>query len=65
MSFLLGKNPSPQPLPPAPTIGDAGKNRDELDRIRKRKGTLANIFAGANGAAQSPTVGSTTLGGGQ
>lgn len=36
--------------------------RDSNDRIRRRRGVLANIFAGANSG--SPTVGSSTLGGG-
>jgi hypothetical protein len=66
VSFLLPKQPSQKPLPAAPTIDDAGKNRDELDRMRRRRGVLANIFAGAQpGSAASPSVGVQTLGGGQ
>lgn len=65
MSFLL-KTPNTPAPPPAPTIDDAAQNRDGLDRIRKRKGVLANIFAGAQqGSTQSPAVGVKTLGGGQ
>lgn len=44
----------PEAPPPAPTIDDAAQQRDSVDRLRKRRGVLANIFAGG---------GSSTLGG--
>ena len=50
----------PEPLPP-PTLDDAQKNRQDQDRLRRRKGVLANIYGGASGS--SPTVGKATLGG--
>jgi hypothetical protein len=49
-------------VPGAPTIDDATIDRQESDRIRKRKGALANVFAGANSPA--PTVGTRVLMGG-
>lgn len=42
-------------IPAAPTIDDAAKQRDSIDRLRKRRGVLANIYGGG---------GSSTLGGG-
>jgi hypothetical protein len=51
----------PAPLPP-PSIDDAQKNRQEQDRLRRRKGVLANIYGGAGSAA--PSVGQKTLLGG-
>lgn len=52
-----------QPAEVQNAVGDqALVARDGNDRIRRRRGVLANIFAGSN--ASSPTVGSTTLGGG-
>ena len=46
-------------IPGVPTIDEAKQNRDEVDRIRRRKGVLANVFGGAGNA--SPTVGTATL----
>lgn len=42
--------------PAPPTLDDAAKNRDQQDRLRRRRGVLANIFGGATG-------GKATLGG--
>lgn len=54
--------PSDPPAPPEPaTIDDAKQNRDVLDRIRRRRGALANIFGGASSTAASPSVGVKTL----
>lgn len=49
-----------KPVPGPPTIDEAQRNIDESDRLRKRRGLYANIFAGN---AASPVVGKTTLGG--
>lgn len=46
-------------LPKAPTIDEAGKNRDEFDRIRRRRGVLATIFS--NNASSTPSVATSTL----
>lgn len=53
------KQPAAPEIPSPPTTDDALKNQQESDRIRKRRGVLANIFAGSNAAA--PTVGTKTL----
>lgn len=44
--------------PPVPTIDEARRERQETDRIRRRRGVLANISAGNNAAA--PTLGTRT-----
>ena len=49
-------------VPKAPTIDEAAKNRDEFDRIRRRRGILATIFS--NNASSTPAVATTTLLGG-
>lgn len=48
-------------VPGVPTLDQAMVERQESDRIRKRRGVLANVFAG-NSAA--PSVGTKTLMGG-
>lgn len=48
------------PTPTAPTIDEATQNRDEYDRIRRRRGVLATLFGGvASGSA--PTVATKQL----
>jgi hypothetical protein len=37
-------------VPGEPTIDDARQNRQESDRIRKRRGILANVYAGSTAA---------------
>jgi hypothetical protein len=49
-----------KPPPGVPTIDDAAVRVQQDDRLRKRRGALANIYAG-NAAA--PSVGKPTLGG--
>lgn len=64
MSFLTGKSTPVQPQPAPPTIDTAVKNRDDLDRLRKRRGVLATIFGGsaAQDNAATATGSKTTLG---
>jgi hypothetical protein len=47
-------------MPAAPTIDEATRSRQDTDRLRRRRGVYANIFAGA---AAAPSVGKPTLGG--
>lgn len=49
-------------MPDAPTIDEGRQARQETDRIRRRRGALANIAGGNSSAA--PTVGTRTLLGG-
>lgn len=49
-------------VPPSPTIDTAAQRRDEQDRIRRRRGVLANVFAGSAGG--SVPLGTATLLGG-
>lgn len=51
----------PDPIPP-PTIDEAQRNRQDQDRLRRRRGVLANIYGGGSGSA-APSVGKATLGG--
>lgn len=46
-------------VPGTPTIDDARDQRQETDRIRKRRGILANIYGGS--APTAPTVGTRAL----
>jgi hypothetical protein len=58
---LGSKKPKVQ-TPSAPTIDDAAQREQEADRVRRRRGVLANIFGGS-GSGAGPTVAKTTLGG--
>lgn len=49
-------------VPGTPTIDDTVDNRQESDRIRKRRGIFANIFGGNQGS--SAAIGTRTLTGG-
>lgn len=51
------KPPTP---PPVPQFDDAANAIAQSDRLRRRRGALANIYAGS---AAAPAVGKTTLGG--
>lgn len=57
----LAKKPAKVQTPAAPTLDEAGQRELEADRIRRRRGVLANIFGGGSGAG--PTVSKSTLGG--
>jgi len=52
--------PQIKPPPGAPQIDEAAQEVQASDRLRRRRGVYANIFAG-NSAP--PAVGKTTLGG--
>jgi len=45
--------PPPEAPPPPPTIDEAAQKSEESDRLRRRKGRLATIFAGK--VKQAPT----------
>lgn len=45
-----------------PTMDDARRSQSEADRVRRRRGVLANIFGGASNA--QPSVGTKQLLGG-
>jgi hypothetical protein len=45
--------PPPPPPPPPPTIDEAARASEEADKLRRRKGRLATIFAGKRGGAGS------------
>lgn len=48
----IPKSPTPPPAPPPPpTIDEAARQSEESDKLRRRKGRLATIFAGQRGGA--------------
>lgn len=59
-SDSYAKSLKPPPAPPVPQLDEANQRIAESDRLRRRRGALANIYAG-NAAA--PSVGRPTLGG--
>lgn len=51
----IPKSPAPPPAPPPPpTVDQAARDSEEADKLRRRKGRLATIFAGMQGGA-TPT----------
>ncbi|MBP6748417.1 MAG: hypothetical protein KA144_02155 [Xanthomonadaceae bacterium] len=52
---------TPEPAPPPPTIDQAQVNADQADRLRRRRGRLATIFAGKSGGGSAPTAGTNTM----
>lgn len=52
-----GSKKTPQ-IPKPPTIDEAERNREEFDRLRRRRGVLSNLFSNQQ---SSPTVATTTL----
>lgn len=58
----IGAKPGKAPEVQAPpTVDDAQRNLQETDRLTRRKGVLANIFAGTSGGPAQ--VGKSRLGG--
>lgn len=48
----IPKAPAPPPAPPPPpTIDEAARESEEADKLRRRKGRLASVFAGRQGGA--------------
>lgn len=45
----------PPPPPPPPTIDEAAMRSEEADKLRRRRGRLASIFAG-NAGGPTPTA---------
>ena len=52
----------PAPPPPPPTIDEAARASEEADKLRRRKGRLATLFAGATGGGTKPLIGKTLTG---
>lgn len=56
------KMPAPPPLPPPPpTIDEAARASEDADKLRRRKGRLATIFAG-QGTRVAPVATKTLTG---
>lgn len=56
------KMPDIPETPAAPTIDTAQQDRSQQDRIRRRRGVLANIYGGAQGGTGSGSSGKAVLG---
>lgn len=55
----IPKSPTPPPAPPPPpTIDQAARDSEEADKLRRRKGRLATVFAGrrADQGGATPTA---------
>lgn len=67
VGYQIGKSTEPPKMPDipetpaAPTVDTAQQNRDQQDRLRRRRGVLANIYAGQG--TGSGGSGATQLGG--
>lgn len=55
--------PAPVPPPPVPTVDNTTRAREDVDRIRRRRGRSASIFTGSQGAGIPQTSAATLLGG--
>lgn len=44
------------PLPGIPTIDEAKQQRQESDRLSRRRGALANLFGGQSESSLAPSV---------
>lgn len=51
----------PAPPPPPPTIDEAARDAEEADKLRRRKGRLATIFAGKMKNLAAPQTTQKTL----
>lgn len=45
----------------APTVDAASQNRDQMDKVRRRKGRLSTIMTGMQGDTSNPLVGTKSL----
>lgn len=61
VGIKIGNATPRAPLAPPPNADDAAMQTQDLDRIRRRQGVLANIFAGSSTSANAPSVGQKTL----
>ena len=58
-TFIGAGGGSSQEVGGPPTVDTAAQNRAAIDRIRMRRGVLANIYGGASNS--SPSVGTKSL----
>jgi hypothetical protein len=62
MGFLRPKTPKIEAAPPPPTVDDAVRSSEEADKLRRRRGRLASIFAGRTpGGGMAPNVATKQL----
>lgn len=46
MGFMRPKVPKVEAPPPPPTVDEAVRSSEEADKLRRRRGRLATVFAG-------------------
>lgn len=59
VGIKIGNATPRAPIAPPPTTDEAAMQTQDLDRIRRRQGVLANIYGGSG--SSTPTVGQKTL----
>lgn len=58
----IPKQPAPPAAPPPPpTVDQAAQNSEEADKLRRRKGRLATIFAGRQAQSGPAPAATKTL----
>lgn len=62
MGFMRPKTPKIEAAPPPPTVDDAVRSSEEADKLRRRRGRLASIYAGRmQGGGMAPNVATKQL----
>lgn len=62
MSFSKPKIPKQEAPPPPPTVDEAVRSSEEADKLRRRRGRLATVFAGRmQGGGMAPQVATKQL----
>lgn len=57
------KTPTPEPAPPPPpTINEATASAENADKLKRRRGRLATLYAGRSPALSPPAAGKTMTG---
>jgi hypothetical protein len=62
MTFSKPKIPKQEVAPPPPTVDEAVRSSEEADKLRRRRGRLATVFAGRMpGGGAAPSVATKQL----
>lgn len=62
MGFMRPKVPKVEAPPPPPTVDEAVRSSEEADKLRRRRGRLASIYAGRmQGGGAAPMVATKQL----
>jgi hypothetical protein len=62
MGFMRPKVPKVEAPPPPPTVDEAVRSSEEADKLRRRRGRLATVYAGRMaGGGMAPAVAAKQL----